>query len=91
MSRINDFDKLYLEAKGHSLVVVYKDRPGVLAQLTGACAKLGINIDEIRSLRDPSEANSIAILRTNLPLPPAAVESVSQEIDPKVIFTLSLT
>lgn len=90
VSRINDFDKLYLEAKGNSLVVVYKDRPGVLAKVTGACADLGINIDEIRSLRDPSEANSIAILRTNLPLPAEAVAKVSQAVAPEVIFTLSL-
>jgi D-3-phosphoglycerate dehydrogenase len=90
VSRINDFDKLYLEAKGNSLVVVYKDRPGVLAKVTGACADLGINIDEIRSLRDPDEANSIAILRTDLPLPCEAVEKVSQAVSPQVIFTLSL-
>jgi len=91
VSRINDFDKLYLEAKGNSLVVVYKDRPGVLVQLTGACADLGINIEEIRSLRDSSEANSIAILRTNLPLPTEAVAKIAQAVQPQVIFTLSLT
>jgi len=90
VSRINDFDKLYLEAKGHSLVVVYQDRPGVLAQVTGVCAELGINIDEIRSLRDPGETNSIAILRTNRPLPVEAVAKVSQTVTPEAIFTLSL-
>ena len=90
VSRINDFDKLYLEARGNSLVVVYRDRPGVLVQLTGACADLGINIDEIRSLRDASEMNSIAILRTNLPLPAEAVAKVAQAVRPQVIFTLSL-
>jgi hypothetical protein len=62
----------------------------VLAKVTGACAELGINIDEIRSLRDPDEANSIAILRTNLPLPDEAMEKVSQAVEPEVIFTLSL-
>lgn len=90
VSRINDFDKLYLEAKGHSLVVVYQDRPGVLAQVTGVCAELGINIDEIRSLRDTSETNSIAILRTNRVLPAEAVAKVAQTVNPKVVFTLSL-
>jgi D-3-phosphoglycerate dehydrogenase len=91
VSRINDFDKLYLEAKGNSLVVVYKDRPGVLAQLTSACANLNINIDEIRSLRDSSETNSIAILRTNRPLPAEAVTKIGEEVKAQVIFTLSLT
>ncbi|HOG49266.1 MAG TPA: NAD(P)-dependent oxidoreductase, partial [Lentisphaeria bacterium] len=47
ISRINDFERVYFVPKGNALIVEYKDRPGVLAKITGACAEENINIENI--------------------------------------------
>lgn len=90
ISRINDFKKLYFEPKGHSLIVVYEDRPGVLAQITSACAAEDINIDDIRAPRNSDGKTAIAVLMTNKAVPQTVVESVRESVDASVAFALSI-
>ncbi len=88
ISRINDFDNLYFQPAGHSVVFVYRDRPGVLAKITGELAERGINIEDVRS---PSNSNhAIAAIKTDQPVPRQTVEKIRQEIEGKVGFALSL-
>ncbi len=65
VSRIDDFDKLYFEPSGKSVLVVYKDQPGMLAKITTVVAKYGINIIDIRCPYDPGSGNSIAVLKVS--------------------------
>jgi D-3-phosphoglycerate dehydrogenase len=69
ISRINDFEHLYVPTQGHSLIAIYKDRPGVLAKITLACAEAGINIEDIRSPHNEDKTKSIAIVKTNEAVP----------------------
>jgi len=48
ISRINDFDKLYFEPRGHTVFFQYKDRPGVVGRIGASLAEANINIEDIR-------------------------------------------
>jgi len=91
ISRINDFDKLYFLPEGHSLIVVYKDRPGVLAKITAACADANINIEDIRSPHDSKTATmSLAVLKTNKAVPSETVERIRRETQSAKVVALSI-
>jgi D-3-phosphoglycerate dehydrogenase len=90
VSRINDFDKLYFEPSGHIVGFTYKDRPGVLAQITTALAKAGINIDDTRNPHDSKGENSIAILKVNQPVPANVIAHLSKDIQAKAAFSIEL-
>lgn len=90
ISRVNDFEKLYFQLQGHNLIVVYRDRPGVLARITGACADADINIEDIRAPHDRDAKRSMAFLKTNQPVPDSIIERIRAQIEPEVAFTLSI-
>jgi len=64
ISRICDFDKLYLDPKGTILFFEYKDTPGVIAKLSGALSEKGINIIDIRAPQNLKSGNSLAVIKT---------------------------
>ena len=90
ISRIDDFHKLYLQLHGHNLIVVYPDRPGVLAKITAACAEENINIEDIRAPHDTTATKSLAFLKTNRVVPEAIVKRIENELAPEVVFSLSI-
>lgn len=76
VSRINDFDRLYFEPLGTSVLVVYHDQPGMLATITQVMADHDINIDDIRSSHDSGTGDSLAVLKVNKPVPDAALDRI---------------
>ena len=90
ISRINDFHKLYFEPKGHTVIFVYKDKPGVLGRIGGALAKAGVNIDDVRNPHDAKGEKSIAILKVNKAVPDDVIQSVAKEIEAHSAFYAEL-
>lgn len=90
VSRFSNFSGLYFDLRGNSLVVQYKDRPGVIALIAAALAENNINIDNIAAPRDKKSGDSLAVLKVNQALSPAVVETIKKQIEPKLIFALSL-
>ena len=88
ISRINDFDKLYVEPAGNWVVFSYADRPGVLGRIAAALGDAGLNIDDVRNPHDASGANSLALLRVNKPAPDALVAAIGDSIGARVAFHL---
>lgn len=82
ISRIGDFDRVYLVPQGNVLIVEYPDRPGVLAEITSACANAMINIEDIHAPRDPDGQFAIAILMTDKLVPAAIVNKIKEELRP---------
>lgn len=80
ISRINNFDKLYFEPKGHNLAFTYQDRPGVLAQISSKLAAAGINIDDVRNPHDESGKRSLALLKVNQAVDAELVKAIGKEI-----------
>ncbi len=79
VSRIDGFDKLYFDPSGHSVMVVYKDCPGVLAKITSVVARYGININDIRCPRDLKGEDSIAILKVNRSVSTEIIDEIKAE------------
>lgn len=90
ISRINDFHGLYFEPKGHTVVFIYKDRPGVLARISAALAGASVNIDDVRNPHDSKGEKSIAIIKVNQPVPAALVAGIAREIEATTHFCIEL-
>jgi len=90
IARINDFQKLYFEPKGHVVVFIYEDRPGVLGQIGASLAKANINIDDVRNPHDSKGQNSIAILKVNKAVPDAVIGAIAKEIKAQTAFCAEL-
>ena len=81
ISRIDDFDKLYVDPCGCLLGFIYDDRPGVLAAISARIADAGINIDDVRNPHDGAGVKSLALLRVNQEVPDALRERIATEIE----------
>ena len=90
LSRINDFDKLYMEPAGNWAVFAYDDRPGVLGRIAAALAAHGINIDDVRNPHDSHGHTSLAILRVNRPLGDELVERIRADIGASIAFHIEM-
>lgn len=90
ISRIDDFEGLYFQPFGHSLIAKYQDRPGVLAGITSVLAESGINIDDIRSPHDAKRVNSLAVLKTNQAVTESVVQKIKDRTGAEVVFAISL-
>ncbi|MBQ9343594.1 MAG: hypothetical protein IJT88_00065 [Kiritimatiellae bacterium] len=67
ISRINDFDKLYVEPSGPFVAFTYDDRPGVLGRIAATLAEAGHNIEDVRNPHSPSDNTSLALLKLDKP------------------------
>jgi D-3-phosphoglycerate dehydrogenase len=88
ISRINDFDKLYFEPKGYTVLFSYMDRPGVVGTVGARLAESQINIEDIRHCHNIASDQSMVLMRVNKPVPDALVRKISAEI--KALSAISL-
>ncbi|WFB35634.1 3-phosphoglycerate dehydrogenase family protein [Kiritimatiellota bacterium B12222] len=84
IARINDFEKLYFDPKGHTLVLSFADRPGVLGIIAAAVAEAGINIDDVRNPHNEKGDCSIAVLKLNKAASPELVQQLAEKVDAHV-------
>lgn len=80
IARINDFDKLYFEPRGHAVLFTYEDRPGVLGRIAAALAQADINIDDVRNPHDSKGRLSLALLKVNQPVAPDVIRQIAVDI-----------
>lgn len=90
ISRINDFHNLYFVPQGHTVVFIYKDRPGVLGQIGAALAAAHVNIDDVRNPHDTKGEMSIAILKVNQAVPAEVIDRVAKDIKATTHFAVDL-
>ncbi|NLB65842.1 MAG: hypothetical protein GX803_05175 [Lentisphaerae bacterium] len=90
VARINDYDKLYMEPKGHWVVFTYDDRPGVLGQIAAALAGEHININDVRNPHDSKGLTSIAILKINQPARQELIRQIADAINARAAFHIEL-
>ena len=80
ISRLNDFDRLYLDPVGHHLFVEYKDEPGVIGRIAGILGEKNINIVDIRAPQDVASGRSLAVIKTNVETPAVLVEKIREAV-----------
>lgn len=90
VSRIDAFDHLYASLAGHTLVLRYQDRPGVIATIGQLLSQSGINIDNIVAPSDHASGDALAIIKTNRPVSEEQTKSIARAIAAKLAFSLSL-
>ena len=89
ISRLADFDHLYLEPNGHHLFVEYSDAPGVIGQIAGMLGEKNINIIDIRAPQDTKSGNSLTIVKTNVEVPEMLVKKIGEAVNAIRAFEFS--
>jgi D-3-phosphoglycerate dehydrogenase len=89
ISRINDFDKLYLEPSGHNLMVGYHDEPGVIGKIASILGEKSINILDLRAPQDLKSGRSLAVIKTNLEVPGELISKIRGAVNACVAFSFS--
>ncbi len=89
ISRVNNFDKLYLEPSGHNLFVEYRDAPGVIGKIASILGEKNINIIDIRAPQDLKTGLSLAAIKTNVAIPNMLLDKIKTAVDAVVAFQFS--
>lgn len=87
VSRINDFEGLYLQPAGNTLFVEYSDAPGVLGKIAGILGDAEINITDVRAPQNLQSNRSLAILKTNVPVPAPLLSKIADAVKAVNAFT----
>lgn len=90
VSRIGDFDHLYAALEGNTLVLRYKDRPGVVAVIGQALSLAGINIENMMAPSHHASGTSLAIIKTDKPVSTQQVQGIASTIDASLAFAISM-
>ncbi len=86
ISRLNNFDQLYLEPTGHHLFVEYKDEPGVIGRIAGILGEKNINIIDIRAPQDLKSGQSLSVIKTNVEVPDMLVQKIREAVKASKAF-----
>lgn len=86
ISRVNNFDELYLEPSGCHLFVEYADAPGVLGKITGILGEKNINIIDIRAPQDLSTGYSLTVVKTNGEVPAMLIDKIREAVKARNAF-----
>ncbi len=89
ISRLNDFDGLYLDPVGCHLFVEYADEPGVIGAIAGILGEKNINIIDIRAPQDPRSGRSLSVITTNVEVPDMLVEKIRETVNATRAFRFS--
>ena len=90
ISRINDYNRVYFVPRGNAFIVEHDDAPGMLNKITGACAEVGINIEDIHASRSDDGKRMIAILMTDKLVGCETVKKVIDMVKAKNAFSFTL-
>ena len=80
ISRINNFDHLYLEPTGNNLFIEYADEPGVIGKIASILGEKNINITDIRAPQDLKRGMSLAVIKTSGEVPELIVEKIKEVV-----------
>ena len=89
ISRVNDFDGLYLEPTGSHLFVEYKDEPGIIGRIAGILGEKNINIVDIRAPQDVKSGRSLTVVKTNVAVPAMLVDKIREAVNADRAFEFS--
>jgi D-3-phosphoglycerate dehydrogenase len=90
VSRINEFNKLWFEPTGHTVMFIYDDRPGVLGAIGVKLASRDVNIEDVRNPHDPKTNHSLAIMKINKAPSAQLIDEIADEIKAISAFTIKL-
>ncbi|MEA4861898.1 MAG: NAD(P)-dependent oxidoreductase [Victivallaceae bacterium] len=89
ISRIGEFEHIYLEPSGNILFVQYADAPGMIGKIAGILGEKNININDIRAPRNPRCDKALAIFKTNVDVPQILVDKIREAVNAELAFSFS--
>jgi len=89
ISRLNDFDKLYLEASGNNLFVEYTDKPGVIGKIASILGTNSINIIDIRAPQNLDADKALTVIKTSVPASDEIIRQIADEVGALNAFSVS--
>ena len=89
ITRLNDFDKLFLDATGNNLIVEYCDAPGMIGKIASILGNNKINIIDIRAPQNCNADKALAIIKTNVPVEKSIIEKISKKVDAVNAFNVT--
>jgi D-3-phosphoglycerate dehydrogenase len=89
VSRLKNFDKLYLEPSGNNLFVEYNDQPGVIGKIASVLGEKNINIIDLRAPQDIKSGKSLAVIKTNSEIPAMLIDKIKEDVNAQHAFQFS--
>ena len=90
ITRINEFDKLFLDPTGSLLFAEYPDTPGIIGKIGTILGKHDINISGIRAPQDQEKKNSLLTIKTAKPISKEILDEINNTIEAKNVFSVNL-
>ena len=90
VARINEFNKLYFEPQGSTVLFLYDDRPGVLGTIGIKLAEADVNIEDTRNPHDQETNRSLAIMQVSHPVEQSVIDDISETIGAIAAFSIKL-
>ncbi|MCF7791899.1 MAG: hypothetical protein K9M56_07880 [Victivallales bacterium] len=90
ISRINDFDKMYLDPEGYNIFIEYADMPGIIGTVASILGKNGINICEMRAPQDSAKENAMLVIKTDKEINDEIIEEIKRVTEVHKCFTVSI-
>jgi D-3-phosphoglycerate dehydrogenase / 2-oxoglutarate reductase len=87
---INGYD-VELSMAENFVLMVYQDRPGIVAVYGKAFAEAGINIAAMTIARQQQGGKALSVITVDSPVDPAVLEGVRREIDADIMRAVSIT
>ena len=89
VSRLKNFDKLYLEPTGHNLFVEYSDQPGIIGKIASILGEKNVNIIDLRAPQDVKAGKSLAVIKTNSEIPTMLIDKIKEDVNAQHAFQFS--
>ena len=80
ITRVGDFDELYLDPAGNHLFVEYIDAPGVIGIIAGILGVNNINILDIRAPQSADGKRALSVIKTSVNVPAEIVSQISEAV-----------
>lgn len=90
ISRINNYNQLYLDPTGNNLFIEYEDHPGVIGKIATILGSHNININDIRAPQDTQKRRALQVIKTNMEVPPNIVEEIKNSVKSENVFFIKL-
>lgn len=89
ISRINDFDGIYLHPQGQMLFVEYEDGPGIIGKITCILGENNINITDIRAPQGMGNNQSLLIAKVNTPISADLLKKIADSVNATNSFAIN--
>ena len=89
LSRLNNYEGIYLDLVGNHIFVEYEDAPGLIAKIAGLLGEKNINIDDIRAPHAVKGTRSMAIVKTNVEVPEVLLNRIREAVGSSNTFQIN--